>query len=326
MTCYLHHVTQGAAPQTLPIHDPRLGLTDMQASWPLYERFMGFHTIAYQTKKTMADLLITALQQLIETSDLCIAHIDTLIHCHTHAVVSPIEQPHLDALLAHFPDLHCPCFGMTSNQCASYIAALSMAEDLGGNTVILCADVVLTHAERCIPNTALMGECVTATWISDIPHTDPAHVLRSTHRFSEGRYADGIYLSAAEQQHFATHYLDHMQHLVETTLQKAQRTLKDLQWMIPHHVNAMAWQRLITRLGLPAHCIDLSVMGRYGHCFNADLSLHWAHSAFHQRLQDRDHYMMVTVGMGGVFAAALWQYHKHLPTNTMREHPARHRS
>lgn len=306
---YLHHSTHHMSQPPIPLTDPKLGLSKHDAA--IYETFFGYKMVAYSQKKRIGPMLIQAMQTLLDLSQRQPHDIDLLIHAHTQQILSPLEKPQLHDIKKQYKSLKCPCFGISLNNCASFLSALDIAQSMLGNAntnkhcVILTGDLVFTQQQREIPRTAIMGECTTACWLSNQPSQ---HRLISIDHQSHGRYAKGSLMHSHDQQHFEVHYLDYLYAIIDKTLTTAHLSLADIKLIIPHNVNKRSWQRFSQRFHVPMDNIFLENIARYGHCYNADLCLNWASIDFNQTLEPGDYYIMVTVGLGAIFAVALWQY------------------
>lgn len=309
MAFYLHHSTYHMTQAAMPLAAPVLGIAKKDIA--IYQHFFGLKHIAYSHTKQIDHLLIQALKKLFNDSPLEPSDVDLLIHAHTHHMLSPLEKPHLSSLKKQFKSMDCPCFGMSLNNCASFLSAIDMARHLLCHTegiqhaIILTGDLVFTKEQRQIPRTAVMGECATSCWLSNEPSP---HKLIDIHYQSHGQYAKGSLMDAKTQRHFEAHYLDYLHDIITQTLSTSKLSISQIKLIIPHNVNLLSWQRYAKKHGVPINKLFLRNIERYGHCYNADLPLNWTSIDFNQHLQPGDYYVMVTVGLGAIFAAALWQY------------------
>jgi 3-oxoacyl-[acyl-carrier-protein] synthase III len=306
---YLHHSCHHMNQSPIPLTAPELGLTKHDAA--IYEKFFGYKKIAYSQNKRIDSMLIRALQKLLECSQHQAHEIDLLIHAHTHQILSPLEKPQLHEIKKQYKTLKCPCFGISLNNCASFLSAIDIAqsmlcnENTSKHCVILTGDLVFTQQQRQIPRTAIMGECATACWLSN---QASQHRLINIRYQTHGRYAKGSLMNTDDRKHFEAHYLDYLYAIIDQTLSAAHLSLADIKLIIPHNVNKRSWHRFSQRFTVPMDSIFLDNIAQYGHCYNADLCLNWASIDFNQTLEPGDYYIMVTVGLGAIFAAALWQY------------------
>ena len=76
--------------------------------------------------------------------------------------------------------------------------------------------------------------------------------------------------------------------------------------MLPHNVNINVWLKAIKRLGVDRERIQLSNIGRYGHCFGADVFMNLAD--VRSSLASGDYYLMASAAVGGAFGATLLQH------------------
>lgn len=304
---FCHHVTVHC-PGFMNIEDPSLPLSPDERT--IYHRFLGYERIASMSHKSMVDQLEYLLIKSLNERQQSAANIALLIHVHTHQEASPYKRPHLIELQQRIPGLHCPCFGISIHNCVSFFTAMKLIQSYlsqrhRADAVILAGDMVHTPFQRIMPRTAIMGECMTATWLSQM---DCAHQLLSIAQHTHGQYAHSMHQACDPTQDFDGHYPQHLKAVIEDCLRQAKLSSNDIDLILPHNVSLFSWQRFATFMGLKENLIFLKNIARYGHCFNADPTLNWSSVDFHSQLPNGGHYLMVGVGLGATFAAAAWRY------------------
>lgn len=304
---HCHHVTT-YCPSFISIHDPTLPLNEEEQR--IFHRFLGYERIAATKEKSMAHHLKSLLQSSLDEKSRSVSEIDLLIHVHTHQEASPFKAPHLITLRQHFPTLNCPCFGISIHNCVSFFTAIQIIQTQFQNkanafAVILAGDIVHTPFQRIMPRTAIMGEGMTATWLSLQPSP---HRLLAVAQETHGQYAKHMHHICDPMTNFEKAYPKHMQAVIESCLAKANLSWQDIDIVLPHNVSRFSWQRFSAWMGLSEDLFFLDNIGRYGHCFNADPTLNWSAIDFQSRMPQGGHYLMVGVGLGATFAAAAWRY------------------
>ena len=233
-----------------------------------------------------------------------------VLHVHTAPGVKPFEDSALSKLpiLESYPNV--VAFGSATNNCASLISALEVADAILSNTgsssvVAICAcDVVFTECLRLIPGVTVCGD---SAGVILIANTSPGHLLKSLAIETYGQHAAGAWQKPHEFSEFSSTYTDRLCKAMSLALKRAGLEWSEVSLIFPHNVNLTSWREAMSRLGLSVDKVFLSRVKEAGHCYGADTIINWMAAEEQNAVSEGEHVMLATVGLGAVFAAAIFE-------------------
>jgi 3-oxoacyl-[acyl-carrier-protein] synthase-3 len=199
---------------------------------------------------------------------------------------------------------------MQQHRCVNGITALHLLERLlrsqppHARAILLMGEVADSKDLR-ILDTALVGDVSCAVLVSRCGTQD--RVL-SERVEVHGEFAKGIFLAAdaPERRAYDKVFQDNLLRVIDGALDGAGVRLEQVRYLLPHNVNINIWLKAIERMGLARERVYLRNIARYGHCFSADAFISLVD--LRPELHPGDVYVMATVGVGGVFGAAVLQH------------------
>jgi 3-oxoacyl-[acyl-carrier-protein] synthase-3 len=156
-----------------------------------------------------------------------------------------------------------------------------------------------------IPRSTVMGEASCAILIEN---TEKNHHLIATAFDIQGQYASGSWLNSYLQMDFEKKYAQWLSGVIKRAVQNAKISLNQIKKIIPHNVNLISWKSTLKKLGASQQQIFLENIPVTGHCFGADNFINLNAVLGQDELQPGDYYLLVTVGLGAVFVASVFQY------------------
>jgi 3-oxoacyl-[acyl-carrier-protein] synthase-3 len=123
-----------------------------------------------------------------------------------------------------------------------------------------------------------------------------------------GQYHRGIWLTPEESQVFEQEYVPLLSQTILRAVEKAHLDLCDIKLILPHNVNLISWEKTAKALNFPYSKIYLNNIRKYAHCFGSDILINFVDANESSRLKTGDYYLMVTVGLGATFAAAVFKH------------------
>lgn len=276
-----------------------------------FARIYGLKNIAFANNETLLEMLVTPIQALFASGEIKKESIRFLIHAHTAKVLVPFPDSLVEQIKDFFSLSQTVVFGMSMNNCAAIFDALEMAayflmnESSDAKAIIVSGEKAFTPSVQVIPNTSITGDAAAACLIGLHGKT---HRLLAMHRMTYGAYAKGIWMEAEEAKDFEKHYVVFLIEVVQAALEQAAINKNQLKWIIPHNVNLISWFRFAKEFGFDRNKIFLNNVEKYGHCFGSDVFINYADLIQSGSLCPGDYYLMVTVGLGAIFAAAVFQY------------------
>jgi len=276
----------------------------------VYRKMYGIENIPTALDMPLHNFIKKPIEQLIKKNKLNKDHIKYLIHCHTAKVISPF----LTSIIRNVREDLClhnaNAFAISVNNCASTITSLELMQhvlqkDETSKAIIIAGDYAFTHVLQIIPNTSILGDASSAILVS---RKGEKNKLLSISTQTEGKYAKGIWLSTLEASDFETRYAHLLSSVMLNAIHKAGITQDKIKIIIPHNVNLPSWKRVANYLKISLDKIYLKNIKHYSHCFGADIFINLVSIDRENILQAGDYYVMATVGLGAVFAAAVFQY------------------
>ncbi len=285
----------------------RLYIDALQAR--VYSRVYGFDEVPVGQPGEEITLLETAVEQVLDRSGIDPSQIRLVVHTHTGPAIGLVGQSVPRRLARRF-GAHVQCFGMQQHKCVSGIAALHLIERLlrvqpsDARAILLMGEVADSKDLR-ILDTAVVGDVGCAALVSRCGTRDRVLAERVE---VHGEFARGIFLAAdaPERRMYDRVFQDNLVHVIDAALQSAGVGMDQVRYLLPHNVNINIWLKAIERLGLGRERVYLRNIARYGHCFSADAFINLVD--LRHELRPGDVYLMATVGVGGVFGAAVLQH------------------
>lgn len=262
-------------------------------------------------RESIADLICTAVERLIEDSAVAPEQIAWLVHAHTSQQLAIAGEAMLEGVCRRLGLRQARVLGMTTNNCASAIAALPVIEhllaasDADARAVLVTADIAFTPVLQSIPNSSVTGDAAAACLLG---RRGPGHALLASRVDVYGQHARCQWQLPDESAEFDAEYPHRLAHTMTLTLEQAGLGWRDVRWVIPHNVNTFSWKKVARCAGIPLERIYLDQVPRIAHCFGADIFLNWRLAEQEHRFQPGDYLLLATVGLGAVFAAALVRY------------------
>jgi 3-oxoacyl-[acyl-carrier-protein] synthase-3 len=281
-----------------------------EAHIKVYKKFYGIEKIPVATNIKFVDFIKQPIQTLIEKNNLAKSSIKYLIHCHTAKVIVPFGDSLIRQVKHELELDNAIAFGVSVNNCASAIATIDLLThvldaDESCKAIMVCGDYAFTHILQLIPNTSILGEGTAAVLFSK---QGSKNKLMATAIKVAGEYAEGIWLSTEKAKSFEMQYANLFSTVILEAIQKAGLHKEQIKIIIPHNVNIPSWKRVASVIQVNLYKIYLANVRKYSHCFGADIFINYVSVEEKNILNPGDYYILATVGLGAVFAAAVFQY------------------
>ena len=116
----------------------------------------------------------------------------------------------------------------------------------------------------------------------------------ATHQVTKGAYWD----SGSLENEIVAAYFPTARTVIEDTLRKANMTLADIDWIIPHNVSLRSWEILLGLIGCPRAKLFSQNIERVGHTIAADNFINLRDATDAGRLRKGDRLLLFTFGYG----------------------------
>ncbi len=285
-----------------------LGLS--RAKLALFRKVHGLHTLRLDPGAALLDLVLPAARTVVgELPDP--RRVRYVIHARAiHQVAPPTVDVAAEIRDALGLD-HAEAFALTQQNCATGIGALEAAAallrdgDLEDRALVVTGEKPFSPLVQLVPNTAIMGEAAAACLVAA---RGTGHPVLSHVSHTLGEYADLVSQSAEEVARFGKAYAPMLADVVRRAVDEAGLALSDIDLVIPHNVNLMAWRQTIAELDVEPERVFLDNIARYSHCFTSDIFVNYTTLRDDGRLAPGRHYVAAGVGAGATFSAAVLTY------------------
>jgi 3-oxoacyl-[acyl-carrier-protein] synthase-3 len=286
-------------------------LVEEQNEARIYDKCYGLKEVSRENAKSYFEFLCQSARDLLTGYDVDRSQIKYLIVTHTAKMISPFGIS-LPAYLKKKLKLdNAIAFGHSITNCAGNLLIIDIlnkilsleAEDT--KALIVSGDRAFTPYLQTIPRSTVLGEASTAILLSA---KNQNHTLIATSFDIQGKYAAGSWLSSSLQIYFENNYSHFLTKVIKTAAQRAGVELSSIAMIIPHNVNTISWKNCMKQLNLGSQKIYLENVPKYGHCFGSDNFINLADAVLQRHLKKGDYYLMVTVGLGAIFVASVFQY------------------
>lgn len=284
----------------------RFNLTSFKAL--IYKKFIGIEYVPVAVPGEMETLLEQTVSAAVPIDSR--ERIKLVVHAHTCPLVGNYGALSMQRVLRR-QGLHNALFvGMCANRCASIFDAMRLIrqrlqEQPDALALLVTGESAVTQELRLVENTAVMGDAAGAMLFGT---RGQGNELLACCSHTYGQYARGVWLEGAPRASYETNYPAMMLQIIQQTLAQAGMTLDQVRWVIPHNVNRKSWIELARTIDLPLSRLMLANIPFTGHCFGSDMMLNLSHLTSTGALEKSDVYLMIAVGLGGSFGAALFRY------------------
>jgi 3-oxoacyl-[acyl-carrier-protein] synthase-3 len=290
----------------------------------LFEKFFGLREIRVAPERTYADRLVDAAEKL-RTLRGNESRIKYFIAARTFRDVVPASQAPVQEAADRLGLHRALSFSVTEHACASGLLALWTAgwllrDDEPDAMALLVTGEHAPLEGFYLPETSIMGDSTAACLVTadgardrlrsyayrmnpSIEETMEMAVMHSPDM--EDVISKYSSVSAEELKKF---YTEEVARVICEAVDQAGITLDRLSLILPHNVNRISWVRICRSLGYPVESVMLDYVPITGHCYTADGFLNYTEAKRQGRLREDEYYMIVGVGMGGSFAAMVFQH------------------
>lgn len=300
----------------------RLGISRFEQR--MFEKFFGLREIRVASERTYADRLVDAalkLQGLRGNESRVVYFIAARTF---RAVATPSEAPVHEAA-DRLGLRNAITFSVTEHACSSGLLALWTAGWLLRDEDPEALALIVTGEPTPLPNfylpqVTIMGDSTAACLIRAGDGRD--RLLSYAFQMSTG--LDEIlemavsrspgsedvireYSSTSSVDEFAKDYTEKVVEVIREAVADAGITLDQVSLILPPNINRISWVRICRQLRYPAGSVLLDNISVTGHCYTADSFINYTEALRQGLLRSGEYYIMVSVGMGGGFAAMVFQ-------------------
>ncbi|RFU83334.1 3-oxoacyl-ACP synthase [Streptomyces triticagri] len=284
-----------------------------RAALGVFRKFYGLDRLRFDPDLPLSDLLRPAARAALATLPDG-AHVSYLIYAHTTQAVAPPDVEVAQALRADLGLESAEAFALSQQACVSSLGAIDVAGELlradgdpDAYALMVTGEKAYSPVVQHVPNTAIMADAAAACLVTLDGRGDR---VRSFVTRTLGEYAEWLELTPEQNTEFGERYGARIAEVINQALAEAGLALDDVELVIPHNVNLLAWRQTIKELDVPAEKVFLDNVPRYSHTFASDVFVNYTTLRDEGRLTDGAHYVLVSVGLGATFGAMVVTHHR----------------
>jgi 3-oxoacyl-[acyl-carrier-protein] synthase-3 len=234
-----------------------------------------------------------------------------VLYARMEPVVVPFPLNPLHEVCQEFGLGHAQAFTVTQQACASGLLAIDLAgrllteeADPHALALILAGEKTFTNEAYLVPETSIFGEGASACLVAA---DGPSDRLLSYAAYMRGDFDGDLEEVAAT---FQREYHDCLSAAIVAAVEQAGLGIGDIGMILPHNVNAVAWQRVCRRIGYPISRVLLDNVATYGHVFCADPFINYQTAMQRGMLAPGERYVMAAAGAarGATFSAMVFEH------------------
>lgn len=310
-----------AQAETVEVLGERFGLTAKEIR--LYKRVFGLREVRVAPDRTYADRLLDAAKGL-ETLRGNESRVKYVLLARSFRDAALTDRDTARVVIEELGLENAIGFAVTDHACSSGLLALWMGgsllseEEPDALALILMGEIAPLDRFH-LPRAGFMGDSSAACLISTSGERDRlrSYAFRmnssldqvmdiAVSHFSGCEEAVRSYSNVANRP-LADIYIEDLSLVMEEAVERADLSIHDLALILPHNVNRVPWVRICRNYGIPMERVMTDLMPVTGHCYSADGFLNYAEALRRRRISEGDHYMIVSVGTSGSFAAMVFQ-------------------
>ncbi|OKK00248.1 3-oxoacyl-ACP synthase [Amycolatopsis sp. CB00013] len=277
-----------------------------RAELGVFRKFYGLDTLRFDPGMDLFDLLLPAAKRALAALPAG-RRIDRLVFAHTTQALAPADVDIAQELVRRLGLVDVEAFALSHQACVSSLGAIDVAAELlraegetGGYALMVTGERAFSPIVQLIPNTAIMADAASACLLTVDGDGDVVHSFVTK---TLGQYAEWLALTPEQNTEFGELYGPRLAEVILEAVAEAGCGFDDIDLVIPHNVNALAWRQTVKALEAPSEKFFLENIPKLSHCFSSDVFLNYTTLRENGRLVDGARYVLVTVGLGATFGA-----------------------
>lgn len=284
-----------------------------RAELGVFRKFYGLETLRFDPDLDLFDLLRPAARRVLDALPDG-GRVAWLVYAHTTQAVAPADVEPAQVLREELGLDGAEAFGLSHQACVSSLGALDVIGELlraegdeNAYALMITGERAFSPIVQHIPNTAIMADAAAACLVTLDGRGDT--VLSFVTR-TLGEYADWLDLTPEQNNDFGQQYGPRIAEVIRLAVAEAGLAFEDIELIIPHNVNMLAWRQAVKSLEVPLEKVFLDNVPRYSHTFASDVFVNYTTLRDEGRLVEGAHYVMVSVGLGATFGAMVITHHE----------------
>jgi len=295
-------------PVSVPITEIGRELGMDSAQLRVFHRIFGFSHVRLAPGASQADLMVAAVSALPSFPE--VRHrVKYVIQARTMPTAFPYPLNPLHEACGRLGLDHAVAFTVTEHACAGGLLGVHLCGEMLATDgdpdalgLVLTGEKIFTRVAKRVPGSSINGEGTAAALVSAAEQGRDRILAYASRAYPQFHGGEEVERATAEFQQV---YPEALAEILTEVAAKAGMDLADVDFILPHNVAKVSWQRLCKQLGYPADRVFLDNIPITGHCFSADGFAAYRALVDNGRLKPGQHYIMATAGLGATFAATL---------------------
>lgn len=295
-------------PPAVPVSDlqEELGLSDDELR--TFTRSHGYGTVCYDPTASDAELLLGAARNLgsLESVGPSVRYV---VRSRSMRWSAPYPEVPAATVARTMGLEHAESFTLQDRACAGALHALDLAgtllaDDPDALALLLVGEKTYGRVNRVIPGMSVQGEATAAVLVAS---HGPSDVLLSYRSASVPVGGSSMVMDDAARAQFSAVHWETFDAVVAAALDAAGLAAHDIALYLPMNTSRLISAMGASRSGIPRTRV-VSELARTGHCWGADTFINLRAALDGGRLAPGDPYLVTAVGIGAVFAAAVFRH------------------
>jgi 3-oxoacyl-[acyl-carrier-protein] synthase III len=277
-----------------------------RAELGVFRKFYGLETLRYDPDLALIDLLRPAAARALDALPPQ-ARVGYVVYAHTTQTLAPPDVEMAQVIRDELGLAGAEAFGLSQQACASSLGAIDVVAELlrsaaddGGYALVVTGERAFSPIVQLVPNTTIMADGAGACLVTLDGAGD---AVRSFVTRTFGEYAEWTRLAPADSRQFAESYGARLADVIRAAVAEAGLDFDDIDQVIPHNVNMLAWRQTIAAMDAAPDRFFLDNIPRYSHTFTSDLFINYTTMRDAGLLVDGGRYVLAAVGLGATFGA-----------------------
>jgi 3-oxoacyl-[acyl-carrier-protein] synthase III len=279
-----------------------------RAELGVFRKFYGLDTLRFDPGISLLDLLRPAAVRALGALPPG-RRVRYLIFAHTTQTLAPPDVDIAQEIRADLELAEADAFSMSQQACVSSLGAIDAAAHLlradgadgaADYALVVTGERAFSPVVQLIPNTAIMADAAGACLVTLDGAGDRVRSFATT---TYGQYAEWSKLDLEQTTEFGQLYGERLGAAISAAVDAAGLTFDDIDMVIPHNVNALAWRQTIKALDAAPEKFFLDNIARLSHTYTSDVFINYASMREGGRLVPGRNYVLASVGLGATFGA-----------------------
>ncbi|WP_242911382.1 3-oxoacyl-[acyl-carrier-protein] synthase III C-terminal domain-containing protein [Actinomadura terrae] len=278
----------------------------------LFRRVHGLDRLRYDPDLGPYDLVLPPARKVLAGEDP--DSVRYLLYAHASPVVSPSTVDSAEEIRRRLGLRRATACALTAQSCAAALSAIDMAGELlradgdpAARALVVTGEKIYSDRSQVLFNACVLGEGAGSCLVS---LNGPGDRVRSFAARTFGEYSDGVDMTPAQHQRAGAERPGVLRELTEAVLALADRTVDDVDLVLPHNANATFWGEAgaPAAMGFEPGRVFVDNIPRYSHCMASDALINYVTARAEGLLRPGRDYLFFAMGLGMSYGAMVFTH------------------